>query len=44
MRKWLIILLLLVGAVIGALWWLGNSANAHKPEPGEVRMEIEHVL
>ncbi len=44
MRKWLIILVLLIVAVYGVLWWLGNSVNAHKPEPGEVRTEIEHVL
>ena len=31
-------------AVVAVLWWLGNSVNAHKPEPGEVRTEIEHVL
>lgn len=44
MRKWLIILALFIGAIIGILWWLGNSANAHKPDTGEVRTEIEHVL
>jgi len=44
MRKWLIILALIIIAVVAAIWWLGNSANAHKPEAGEVRMEIEHVL
>lgn len=44
MRKWLIILTILVVAVLGALWWLGNSMQDQKPEPGEVRMEIEHVL
>lgn len=44
MRKWLIILGVLIVGVLAVIWWLGNSANAHKPEPGEVRMEIEHVL
>lgn len=44
MRKWLIILALILVTVFGVLWWLGNSANAHKPEAGEARMEIEHVL
>lgn len=44
MRKWLIILAVIVVAVLGALWWLGNSMQSDKPEPGEVRMEIEHVL
>lgn len=44
MRKWLIILAIIIAAVLAVIWWLGNSANAHKPEPGEVRMEIDHVL
>ncbi len=44
MRKWLIIFTLIIVAVLAVIWWLGNSANAHKPEPGEARMEIEHVL
>jgi len=44
MRKWLIILTILVVAVLGALWWLGNSMSDQKPDAGEVRMEIEHVL
>lgn len=44
MRKWLIILTIIIVAVLAVIWWLGNSANAHKPEPGEVRMEIDHVL
>ncbi|MEM9224884.1 MAG: hypothetical protein AAGA24_00105 [Pseudomonadota bacterium] len=44
MRKWLILLLLVVGAILGALWWLGQSLNADKPAAGEVRMEIENVL
>lgn len=44
MRKWLILLLLVVGAIVGTLWWLGQSLNADKPPAGEVRMEIENVL
>lgn len=44
MRKWLIILAVIIVAIIGVLWWLGQSLEADKPEPGEVRMEIEHVL
>lgn len=44
MRKWLIFLVLIGISILAALWWLGNSANAHKPEAGETRMEIEHVL
>ena len=44
MRKWLIFLVLIIVAVLGVLWWLGSSLDAHKPEAGEARMEIEHVL
>ncbi len=44
MRKWLIILLILALAIVGVLWWLGQSLDAQKPEPGEVRLEIENVL
>ena len=31
-------------AILGVLWWLGNSMSDQKPDAGEVRMEIEHVL
>ncbi|MEL8056249.1 MAG: hypothetical protein AAGK66_08850 [Pseudomonadota bacterium] len=44
MRKWLIILLILALAVLGALWWLGNSLDQQRPADGEVRMEIDHVF
>lgn len=44
MRKWLIILAFLIVAVLGVLWWLGNSMSDQKPEAGEARMEIDHVL
>ncbi|MEO0607836.1 MAG: hypothetical protein AAFY82_06360 [Pseudomonadota bacterium] len=44
MRKWLIILIVIIVAVIGVLWWLGNSMSDQKPQEGETRMEIEHVL
>jgi len=44
MKKWLIILALLAVAILGTLWWLGQSLNEHKPDDGEVRMEIEHVF
>ncbi|MEM9937382.1 MAG: hypothetical protein AAFZ91_02810 [Pseudomonadota bacterium] len=44
MKKWLIILALLAVAILGTLWWLGQSLNEHKPADGEVRMEIEHVF
>lgn len=44
MRKWLIILAILIGAGFAALWWLGQSLDKQKPAEGEVRMEIEHVF
>lgn len=44
MRKWLIILVILIVAVVGALWWLGNSLDQQRPADGEVRMEIDHVF
>ncbi|MEQ8299115.1 MAG: hypothetical protein RH945_01085 [Hyphomonas sp.] len=44
MRKYLIILgILVVLGLIGA-WWLGGQALKNKPADGEVRMEIEGVL
>ena len=44
MRKWLIFLFILVIGVVGALFWLGQSLNSEKPEPGEVRIEVDHVF
>lgn len=44
MRKWLIILFVLVALVFGALWWLGNALESQRPETGEVRVEIDHVF
>jgi len=44
MRKWLIILVVLIALVFGALWWLGQSLDQQKPADGEIRMEIEHVF
>jgi len=44
MRKWLILLVLLLLGAVGVLWWLGQSFEADKPEAGEVRTEIEHVF
>ncbi|WOR14152.1 hypothetical protein RYZ27_10270 [Hyphomonas sp. FCG-A18] len=44
MRKWLIILAILIIGVLGVLWWLGNSLDKQRPADGEVRMEIEHVF
>ncbi|MEL6828711.1 MAG: hypothetical protein AAFO63_01110 [Pseudomonadota bacterium] len=44
MRKWMILILLLIAVVFGALWWLGNSYDQLRPDAGEVRMEIDHVF
>ncbi|MEE9380055.1 MAG: hypothetical protein V3V03_01490 [Hyphomonadaceae bacterium] len=44
MRKWLILLLVLVLALAGVALWLGSKATSGKPAPGEVRQEIENVL
>lgn len=44
MRKWLILLIILVLALISVAVWLGSKASSGKPEPGEVRQEIENVL
>ena len=44
MRKWLIfIAILLVGLIAIGVWLAGKAENG-KPEPGEVRVEIENVL
>ena len=44
MRKWLILIGVLILGVLAALWWLGQEVETSKPEPGEVRMEIENVF
>ena len=44
MRKWLIILTVLIVAIVGGLWWLGQSLDKQKPADGEVRVDIDHVL
>ncbi|WP_373009249.1 hypothetical protein [Hyphomonas sp.] len=44
MRKFLIILgILVILGLVGA-WWLGQQAVKNKPAAGEVRMEVESVL
>ena len=44
MRKWLILLLILVLALLGVAVWLGGKAKQGIPAQGEVRQEIENVL
>ncbi|MEL6662747.1 MAG: hypothetical protein AAFO57_05035 [Pseudomonadota bacterium] len=44
MKKFLAFLLIVLLAVGGAAFWLAGQATANKPEPGEVRIEVENVL
>ena len=44
MRKWLILILVLIALTVGVIWWLGFSLDQQKPEAGTVRMEIGNVL
>lgn len=44
MRKWLIILVIVVLAVGGGMLWLAGQASKGKPPAGEVRLEIENVF
>ena len=44
MRKWLIILIIILLAVGGIAFWLAGEGRSALPEPGEVRIEVEDVL
>ena len=44
MRKWLIFIIVLVVLVLGVGVWLAGQADNGKPEPGEIRLEIEDVI
>ena len=44
MRKWLILILVLVISALGILWWLGQQYDTTRPTDGEVRLEIDHVF
>mgnify|MGYP006275213185 CR=1 FL=1 len=44
MRKWLIIMGLLLAALAAVAVWLASGVDAARPETGEVRMEIENVF
>ncbi|MEM9667597.1 MAG: hypothetical protein AAF950_01625 [Pseudomonadota bacterium] len=44
MRKWLIIIGALVLILLGIGVWLAGKATEGKPEPGEIRQEIENVF
>lgn len=44
MKKWLIILVLILLALCGISVWLAGKGKADLPEPGEVRIEVEDVF
>ena len=44
MRKWLIFIGILAVALLGIGLWLASKATEGKPEPGEIRQEIENVF
>jgi len=44
MRKWLILIAVLAIILAGVGLWLAGQAETGKPEPGEIRVEIENVL
>ncbi len=44
MKKFLFFLMVLLIALSGAAFWLAGQATSDKPEPGEVRIEVEDVL
>lgn len=44
MRKWLIILVLVILALGGIALWLANEGRAAKPEAEEIRIEVEDVF
>lgn len=44
MRKWLIIILGLILILFGISLWLASKATDGRPEPGEVRQEIQNVF
>ncbi|MEO0815927.1 MAG: hypothetical protein AAFX86_01345 [Pseudomonadota bacterium] len=44
MKKFLFFLLIVLLALVGAAFWLAGQATSDKPEPGEIRIEVEDVL
>lgn len=41
MRRFLIILVLLIALAGGAVFWLAGQASKNPPNPGEQRIEVE---
>ena len=44
MRKWLIFIGVLAVLLLGIGVWLSGKAELGKPDPGEIRVEVENVL
>lgn len=44
MRKWLILILVVIAALAALAVWLAGKAEDGKPEAGEVRIEVEDVF
>ena len=44
MRKWFIFIGILAILLIGTGIWLAGQAEKGKPEPSEIRLEVEDVL
>ncbi|MEM0985530.1 MAG: hypothetical protein AAGJ32_04730 [Pseudomonadota bacterium] len=44
MRKWLIFLVVIAAGIFGLAYWLAGKAEANKPEPGRVTLEIRDGL
>ena len=44
MKKFLILLVVLLVAVAGAAVWLAGLATSGKPDPGEIRLEVQDVF
>ena len=44
MRKWLILILILLVALGALAVWLAGTADDGRPEAGEVRLEVDDVL
>lgn len=44
MRKWLIFIGILAVLLLGIGIWLAGQAEKGKPEPAQIRVEVEDVL
>lgn len=44
MKKWLVVIGVIVLALAGATVWLAGEASKARPPEGEVRLEVENVF